>query len=142
MKASKVLYGAAIGQAVGAFTVTPLCGYLVGDGKPSLLAPVYSLLIAMVILIAAMCFRLSERRSERMKRRADVFYAGPQFDRFANARRQAHALGFPWIEPDGTFSWPEPTAEQVHEDLHARRLAAQPELVHVPGVGWTLRHRD
>jgi hypothetical protein len=43
-------------------------------------------------------------------------------------RRQAHDLGLPWIEDDGSLSWAEP-AISVHESLHAARMEAQPEVL-------------
>jgi hypothetical protein len=58
--------------------------------------------------------------------------ARPVFDVPA-ARREAHGLGLPFIESDGGISWPDlspaprrPTDQQVHAQIHARRIAAQP----------------
>lgn len=44
------------------------------------------------------------------------------------ARREAHALGLPFVEADGTLSWPPETGEQVHDRIHARRLLAEQRI--------------
>jgi hypothetical protein len=46
-------------------------------------------------------------------------------------RAQALVLGLAWVEPDGTIIREpdrKPDPESVHREMHARRVAAQPEL--------------
>ena len=106
--------------AVNAVTLVPLLGLFVGDRRPSVAAAAMVLTVACLLMVAAIVVhRLNTRRERKLT-------AAPKPFDVARARRETHALGLPYPEPDGTLSWPKPTSEQVHDGLHARRRAAQP----------------
>lgn len=140
MQISKILKAVALSLIVGAFTTTPLAGFLVGDHRPSVAATALTLLLAVVLMLFAVIAQLVERRRTKATR------TWPQaVDRYfdnVQARQDAHALGLPFIENDGSLSWPEvslpkPSAGQVHRDLHARRMAAEPRMVQTKhGASW------
>jgi hypothetical protein len=93
--------------AIAAFTITPLMGFVVGDRRPSVAATALQMFIAVALLSAALVLTLVDehRRALAIRRRAVALGAARHpFDPFAEARRQAHAAGLPWVEADGSVS--------------------------------------
>lgn len=95
--------------AIGAFTVTPLMGFVVADKQPSLAATALQMLIAVLLMLIALGLTIVDqrRRASVIRRNAVALAARTPGDRFAGARTQAHDAGLPWVESDGSVSWPE-----------------------------------
>lgn len=109
----------AYATAIGAVTLTPLLGFAVGDKRPSVVATALQMFIAVVLMLAALAVTVVDRQRRRIarateiERRALARGAGRDpDDRFAVTRGRAHAAGLPWIEADGTVSWPARTEPQ------------------------------
>lgn len=100
-------------SAIGAVTLTPLAGFVVGDKRPSAVASAFQMLIAVVLMLASLAASIVDRQRRRIsrateiQRRALARGAGRDpDDRFAASREQAHAAGLPWVESDGSITRP------------------------------------
>lgn len=96
--------------AVGSVTMTPLMGFFVGDGRPSVAATALHMLFAVPLMSAALALTVIDRRRRASAVRRQALTLGVArnpVDQFAAARRQAQSAGLPWVESDGTISWPD-----------------------------------
>ena len=108
-----VLTWLATTNAVSAWTLTPLTGFLVGDKQPSIAATALHMLIAVVFALAALLAAVAHRFIQRRKCAAEIqrraietaAHRNP-VDRFAAVREQALDAGLPWVEADGTITRP------------------------------------
>jgi uncharacterized membrane protein len=112
---TRALMWSAWATAIGAFTMTPLMGFVVGDKKPSLAATALQMVIAVLLMLCALGTSVADRQVRRVRRAAEIrrraFAHGAALnpvDRFAPARKQALEAGLPWIESDGSVTWPAP----------------------------------
>lgn len=110
----RMLQHLAYTTAIGAVTVTPLLGFVVGDKRPSAAASALQMLLAVVLMLATLMATIIVRYRQRGARAAEIRRralahgaAGNPVDRFARARRQAHSAGLPWLEADGSVAWPD-----------------------------------
>lgn len=109
MSAARVLRRMSWTTAIAAVTLTPLMGFVVGDKRPSAAASALHMLIAVLLMLASLALTFIEqyRRASAIRRRAVTLAAERNpVDRFAVAREQAHGAGLPWLEADGSVSWP------------------------------------
>jgi hypothetical protein len=110
---TRALMWSAWATVIGAFTMTPLMGFVVGDKQPSLAATALQMVIAVMLMTAALASSIVDSQLHRRRRAAEIrrraFAHGAALnpvDRFAGARKQAHEAGLPWIESDGSVTWP------------------------------------
>lgn len=111
---ARALRRAAFVTAISAFTITPLMGFFVGDKRPSAAATALQMFLAVLLMSAALVVTVIDRARRRKRQAAEIYRravargAGRDpDDRFAASRQQAHDAGLPWIEADGTVTWPE-----------------------------------
>lgn len=114
----RALKWTALATAINAWTLTPLMGFFVGDKRPSAAATALMMMLSAVQMSAAVMlaavdrYRRRSARAAEIQRRAVARAVGRNpDDRFAAQRAQAHAAGLPWIESDGTVSWPVQSSE-------------------------------
>lgn len=99
---------------------------------PMVNTPLSTLLFALVIWVIC---RSAAPRAVYARLTRSRLESGPlpyaKTVEYANARHVARSMDLPWLEPDGSVQWwitPEDPAIDVHRQLHARRMAAQPDI--------------
>ncbi|GGN39645.1 putative membrane protein [Actinoplanes campanulatus] len=105
---SRAFTWTAYSAAIGAVTLTPLMGFVVGDRKPSASATALQMLIAVLLMLVSLTLTIIDRRRRALafhRRAAALAATRDAGAEFAAARKQAHDAGLPWVEADGSISW-------------------------------------
>jgi hypothetical protein len=149
-------------NAIWALTLAPLIGAIM-SGRPRIEATAMQMLIAVIFMVLSIAPRAFRRPVAAIKRSwtaaalAESDAGGSAADR-ATAKQLARELNLPWIEDDGLVlapggsvplvadahrgrrrSAPGEGDREIHLNLHAARMARQPEITGLVNVSEVVR---